>query len=190
MKPKVLFLSAVRSSSGWAHLLPLQSSCRRIPPFIQPHIQQMNELFIPNPLCGFSSVVHSSRRLCSILSHCAQRCMATGGGGGGGGRLEKREGTTVPRVLLTADPTHFFPLRFPIPAFPHTAQPHPCTHRHPRSLAERCIRGALSPVSHYFLTDQSLGLCRSSPPRARDLFYFLYHSNMQIQILRSSAGGS
>lgn len=58
-----------------------------------------------------------------------------------------------PNAFLFAFPS----LRFRIPqtriAYTHI-QPHPYTHTHPRSLAELCIRGAHSPVDHYFLPER------------------------------------
>lgn len=74
-----------------------------------------------------------------------------------------------PNALLFGFPSFRFRI-LQIRIYTHI-QPHPYTHTHPRRLAELWFRGAHSPVPHYFFTDHSLGLYRSSPTQACHLFF-------------------
>lgn len=103
--------------------------------------------------------------------------------------LEMREGTTVPRVLLTADPKHFSSLSHPfVSAYRRFAYTHTYNliHTHPRSLAELCIRGAHSPVIFSLI---NLNACIDCLLHiGQDSFF--HNTDMQIQILNSVVGRS
>lgn len=100
-----------------------------------------------------------------------------------------REGTTVPRVLLTADPKHFSSLSHPfVSAYRRFAYTHTYNliHTHPRSLAELCIRGAHSPVIFSLI---NLNACIDCLLHiGQDSFF--HNTDMQIQILNSVVGRS
>lgn len=100
----------------------------------------MSEVLVfPPPLTPVRlfSACTPQRLGCRILS--SRRAAWQRGGGRwreeGGGLHGMREGTAIPRVFITADPNALL-LAFPIPPFPHTADPRIRTH--PTSSARRC----------------------------------------------------
>ncbi len=127
-------------------------------------IEKINTVWNSDVRRGSPSTVQLGSRA-GASSPCTESCMATGGGR----LLGMREGPTVPRVLITADPTYFSSLSHPfVSAYRRFAYTHTNTTSsiHPYAPAQPCgamhPRCALSRSS--LLTDQSLGLYRSTTP--------------------------